>query len=100
MPVPEPVAPEVIVTLVSAVEYAVCQEPNSGKSSVLPVSEMDLPLALAGGADVPLELFAGELEPQAAASTVSGTRAAAVYIKRIFLATWEYSFTFARLRVR
>jgi hypothetical protein len=34
--------------------------------------------------------------PQAAASTESGTRAAAVHTKRIFLATGEYSFAFAR----
>jgi hypothetical protein len=38
-----------------------------------------------------------ELLLQAAASRVSGTRAAAVHTKRILLlATGEYSFTFAR----
>jgi hypothetical protein len=98
MPVPEPVAPEVTVTPGTAVLYAVCQVPNSGNSSVLPVSEIDLPLALAaGGADVADE--EGVLEPllpQAAASRVSGTSAAAVHTKRIRLATGEYSFTYAR----
>jgi hypothetical protein len=57
-----------------------------------------LPEALAAedeGDEAPLALE-GELEPQAAASMVSGTRAAAVHTKRIFLATWEYSFTCAR----
>src|SRR5579872_4193262 len=102
IPVPEPVAPEVIVTLGSAVLYAVCQVPNSGNRSVLPVSEIDLPFELlldAAAFDVDVVLGVVELEPllpQAAASRVSGTRAAAVHTKRIFLATGEYSFSFAR----
>src|SRR5580700_4120977 len=102
MPVPEPVAPEVIVTDGSAVLYAVCQVPNSGNSSVLPVSEIDLPLALAAGGadDADEEGVLEPLLPQAAASRVSGTSAAAVHTKRIRLATEEYSFTYARLRVR
>jgi hypothetical protein len=61
-----------------------------------------LPDALsAGGAEV-FAAAGGELELllQAAASRASGTRAAAVHAKRIRLATGEYSFTYARLRVR
>src|ERR1700735_4285409 len=99
IPVPEPVAPEVIVTLAFAVLYAVCQVPNSGNRRVLPVSEIDLPFALIDDAAGVVALDAGgelELLPQAAASRVSGTRAAAVHTKRIFLATGEYSFSFAR----
>jgi len=43
-----------------------------------------------------------EPEPELpqAASKASGTIAAAVHAKRILLATEEYSFAFARLRVR
>jgi len=41
-----------------------------------------------------------ELLPQAAASRVSGTRAAAVHAKRIRWDNWEYSFAYARFRVR
>src|SRR5580658_1733687 len=101
MPVPDPVDPEVIVTFALAALYAACQVPNSGNSSVLPVSEIDFTLALAAGEDDGAVVdFEGELEPHAAARTVSGTRAAAVHTKRIFLATWEYSFSYARLRVR
>src|ERR1700733_9456109 len=95
IPVPEPVAPDVIVTAAFAVLYAVCQVPNSGNRRVLPVSEIDLPFALLDDAafDVALDAGGGELEllPQAAASRVSGTRTAAVHTKRIFLATGEYS---------
>ncbi len=79
--------------------YADCQVPNSGNSSVLPVSVIVFPLALAAAEDDDAgvdELDEGELEPQAAASTASEARAAAVHTKRIFLATWEYSFTCAR----
>src|SRR3984885_2604179 len=101
MPVPEPVAPEVIVTEGSAVLYAVCQVPNNGNSSVLPVSEIDLPDALSAAAGEDFDAAGvDELLLQAAASRASGTRAAAVHAKRIRLATGEYSFTYARLRVR
>jgi hypothetical protein len=76
--------------------------PNSGNSSVLPVSEIDLPDALSAAAAGEDFDAAGvdELLLQAAASRASGTRAAAVHAKRIRLATGEYSFTYARLRVR
>src|ERR1700733_4408328 len=102
MPVPEPVAPEVIVTAGFAVLYAVCQVPNSGNSRVLPVSEIDLPDALraVAGDDFAAAGVEVELLLQAAASRASRTRAAAVHAKRIRLATGEYSFTYARLRVR
>src|SRR5580698_2289414 len=95
MPVPDPVEPEVMVMFGLAVEYALCQLPNSGNSSELPVSVISLPEELADEVDGDVDPLAleGELEPQAAASMVSGTRAAAVHTKRIFLATWEYSFT-------
>ena len=66
---------------------------------MLPVSEISLPLALAAAGAAMMRMtwsLTGELEPQAAASMVSGTRAAAVHTKRIFLATWEYSFSSAR----
>jgi len=46
------------------------------------------------------ELPEFEPELQAAASTASGTRAAAVQAKRFRLATGEYSFTRACLRMR
>jgi hypothetical protein len=50
--------------------------------------------AAAAGEDVD-EL--GEVdEPQAAARTESGIKAAAAYAKRVFFATWEYSFISAR----
>jgi len=54
---------------------------------VLPVSEIVLPLEDAVEDVDEDEDGVGELEPQAAASTVSGIRAAAVYAKRIFFAT-------------
>jgi hypothetical protein len=56
---------------------------------VLPVSEIVLPVAVAdAGEDVDEDADGlGELELQAAASKVSGIKAAAVYAKRIFFAT-------------
>ncbi len=68
---------------------------------MLPVSEIDLPLAPAAAASddfaVVPELL---LLPHAAASMASGTRAATAQAVRILLVTGEYSFTCARLRVR
>jgi hypothetical protein len=62
---------------------------------VLPVSDIDLPVALAAAGAEDFDAAGFELEPllQAAASRVSGTRAAAVHIKRNLLATRNYSFT-------
>jgi hypothetical protein len=72
--------------------------PNNGNNSVLPVSEIDLPVALDAAAGEDFDAAGAELELllQAAASRVSGTSAAAVHTKRIRLATGEYSFTYAR----
>src|SRR5215469_7767072 len=83
-------------TLGFALLYDDCQEPNSGNSRVLPVSVIVLPDdgALADDDGGELELL--ELL-QAAASTVSGTRTAAVVIKRIRLVTGRDSFDWACL---
>src|SRR5450432_2767122 len=103
MPVPDPVPAVVIVTVVTAVLYAVCQAPKSGNISVLPVSVSETPVeeALAAGDadDDPAEVVDVPELPQAA-SSASGTSAAAVHATRILLATSEYSFVSARLHVR
>src|SRR5215510_5488113 len=78
--------------------YAACQAPNSGNSSVLPVSVIVFPDVGAEDDDDDLE-EAPELL-HATASTVNGTRAAAVKAKRIRLVTGEYSFSSACLRMR
>src|SRR5262245_686070 len=77
--------------------YAACHAPKSGNRSVLPVSVIVFPDDGAADVDEPGE------DPellQATASTVSGTRAAAVQAKRIRLVTGEYSFSCACLRMR
>src|ERR1044071_5177373 len=99
MPVPEPVPEPVMVTSVTSVLYAVCQAPNSGNTSVLPVSESATPCddedaEADGDVDEPDEEPPPEL-PQAAASKASGTSAAAAVAMRIFLATGEYSFVYS-----
>jgi len=78
--------------------YPVAHAPNSGNISVLPVS---VSAAADEAADEDEDVAFGEddeeelLElPQAAASTVSGTMAAAVQTRRILLATGTYSFVF------
>ena len=64
---------------------------------MLPVSVIDVPLALAAAAAGEDFDAAGvdELLLQAAASRVSGTRAAAVHTKRNLLTTGRYSFNSA-----
>jgi hypothetical protein len=71
--------------------------PNNGNKSVLPVSEIDLPVALDAAAGEDFDAAGAELELllQAAASRVSGTRAAAVHTKRNLLTTGRYSFNSA-----
>jgi hypothetical protein len=85
-----------MVTSVTSVLYAVCQAPNSGNTSVLPVSVSATPVEdveADGDEDEPDEEPPPEL-PQAAASKASGTSAAAAVAMRIFLATGEYSFVY------
>src|SRR5215475_3193796 len=78
--------------------YAACQALNSGNSNVLPVSVIVFPdVGAEDEVDEPGE------DPEllhATASSVSGTRAAAVQAKRIRLVTGEYSFSCACLRMR
>jgi hypothetical protein len=86
----------VIVTFGATDLYPVAHAPNSGNISVLPVSvsaaaDEAADEDVAFGEDDEEELL--EL-PQAAASTVSGTMAAAVQTRRILLATGTYSFVF------
>jgi hypothetical protein len=64
---------------------------------VLPVSVIDVPLALAAAAAAGEDFDAAGVDEllQAAASRASGTRAAAVHTKRNLLTTGRYSFTSA-----
>jgi hypothetical protein len=80
--------------------------PISGYRRVLPVSVTVSGVldGEVGNAGPTIAAALGELDEdgvlgellQAAASTASGTMAAAVYTKRILLATGEYSFSSAR----
>src|SRR5579875_314283 len=104
MPVPEPVPPVVIVTCLYSFWYAVDHVPNSGNSSVLPVSVIEAgDEAGAAGSAAPCIFAAdgdelGLLPPlllQAATVAASGMRTAAASGRGILLLTENFSFWFS-----